>query len=81
MDTVEVYNPESDTWSSVASLVHPRQHLGTAVVNGVIYVAGGYNEYSVEWYNEEGDKWNVLEQVYVNRHHFACLALPVPHCW
>ncbi|XP_068747678.1 kelch-like protein 3 [Montipora capricornis] len=81
LDTVEVYNPESDTWPSVASLVHPRQHLGTAVVNGVIYVAGGSNEYSVEWYNEEGDKWNVLEQVYVNRHHFACLALPVPHCW
>lgn len=81
LGTVEVYDPDNDTWSSIASLVHPRRRFGMAVVNGIIYVAGGYFEHSVEWYDEKNDQWRVYEGVTVNRHDFTCLALPVPHCW
>ena len=81
LGTVEVYDPDNDTWSSIASLIHPRRRFGMAVVNGIIYVAGGYFEHSVEWYDEKNDQWRVYEGVTVNRHDFTCLALPVPHCW
>lgn len=81
LSTVEVYNPERDTWVSAASLVHPRRRFGIAVVNGVLYVAGGYDEDSIEWYDKDHDNWKVLEGTIVNRHDLTCLALPVPHCW
>lgn len=81
LGTVEVYDPDNDTWSSIASLIHPRRRFGMAVVNGIIYVAGGYFEHSIEWYDEKNDQWRVYEGVTVNRHDFTCLALPVPHCW
>ena len=78
---MEVYNPENNTWASVAPLVYPRRRFGIAVVNGVIYVAGGYGEDTMEWYDESNDQWKVIEGVSVNRHDLTCLALPVPQCW
>ncbi len=39
---VDVYDPISDTWSQVASMLEPREAAAGAVLNGKIYVAGGY---------------------------------------
>ena len=50
-------------------------------MNSVIYVAGGYGEDSVEWYDEENNQWRVIVGAAVGRHDLTCLALPVPHCW
>ena len=40
-DSVERYDPLYDEWSNVASLTVPRNRLGVAVVDGVVYAVGG----------------------------------------
>jgi hypothetical protein len=43
LDTVEAYNPSTDTWTSVASMPTARELLGAVVVNGILYAVGGVN--------------------------------------
>ena len=43
LSTVEVYDPKTNTWERVADMPTPRTNAETAVVNGTIYVCGGYN--------------------------------------
>jgi N-acetylneuraminic acid mutarotase len=38
----EVYDPATDTWETKASIPTPRRGLGANVVNGKIYLIGGY---------------------------------------
>ncbi len=41
LPTVEVYNPENNSWKKVADMPTPRSNAGAAVVDGKIYVVGG----------------------------------------
>ncbi|CAC5393671.1 KLHL9_13 [Mytilus coruscus] len=38
---VEQYNPQNNTWKVVSTLPEPRHHLGTAILDGYIYVVAG----------------------------------------
>jgi len=42
IDTVEVYDSKTDTWSSVSSLPKKLNHPGAAEYDGKIYVVGGF---------------------------------------
>jgi N-acetylneuraminic acid mutarotase len=37
----QVYDPETDTWTNATSMPTPRQSLGVAVVNDILYTIGG----------------------------------------
>lgn len=39
---VEVYDPASDLWATVAPLPFPMHHMAAAAVNGQFYILGGY---------------------------------------
>jgi N-acetylneuraminic acid mutarotase len=41
--TLEVYNPVDDTWSAKASLPAPRHSMASGVIDGKLYLAGGFN--------------------------------------
>ena len=41
LDTVEVYDPDTDTWAAVAPMPTARDGLAAAVVNGKPYALGG----------------------------------------
>ena len=43
LSTVEVYDPQTNTWQRVADMPTLRHGAKAAVVNGIIYVFGGYN--------------------------------------
>ena len=43
LDTVEVYDPETDTWEAKANMSTARMDLTSVVVNGKIYCIGGEN--------------------------------------
>jgi len=43
ISTVEVYDPQINTWQRVAEMPTPRSIAQAAVVDGIIYVFGGYN--------------------------------------
>ena len=40
--SVEVYDPESNTWTTATPLPEGRHHAGIAVLNGKLYVIGGF---------------------------------------
>ena len=69
LSTVEVYDPEMNTWQKIADMPTPRADAGTAVIDGTIYVFGGYNGLdnrgenfkfldTVEAYNPQSDTWD-----------------------
>jgi hypothetical protein len=41
MAMVDVYDPAADAWTALADMPTPRDHLGVAVVDGVLYAVGG----------------------------------------
>jgi RNA polymerase sigma factor (sigma-70 family) len=60
LSTVEEYDPATDTWTTKADMPTPRLSLATAVVDGRIYVIGGWNNAelsSVEVYDPATDTW------------------------
>ncbi len=63
----EMYDPESNQWTSLAPLLTPRDHLTVSSVNGKIYAIGGrinvdYNQnLNVnEAFNPETNTWSTL---------------------
>lgn len=44
-DTLEVYDPGTDTWTSMSPMPTPRYGPGTGVIDGRLYAAGGLNSY------------------------------------
>jgi Kelch motif len=44
LDSVEVYDPKSDTWTTAPSLNDPRVDLSMAVLSNGVYVTGGEND-------------------------------------
>jgi len=59
---VEVYDPETDTWTRRASKPVPVRNIGAAVLEGLIYVPGGYDALDravevVEVYDPQADTW------------------------
>lgn len=69
IDRIDVYDPSTDSWTigGAASLQARRTHLGSPspVVDGKIYVIGGWNGYSaqssVEQYDPGTDTWTYVE--------------------
>ncbi len=48
-DIVEVYDPATDVWRTVAPLPIPIHHAAAAVVDGRLFVVGGYTGGRVRW--------------------------------
>ena len=68
LSIVEVYDPKTNRWRRVADMPTPRTSAEAVVVNGIIYVCGGYNGVDnrlknmkfldiVEAYNPQNDTW------------------------
>ena len=64
LNVVEVYDPQTDTWSRTQDMSTPRRYLGTGVVDDKIYAIGGENLFEepqrldlVEVYDPVNDIW------------------------
>jgi N-acetylneuraminic acid mutarotase len=64
MTTVDVYDPVTDLWTQRASMLYKTVYPGISVVDGRIYVMGGYTDVTsassnalVEEYNPATDTW------------------------
>ena len=64
-NTVEAYDPQTDTWTTKAPIPTPRAFFSTSVVNGIIYAFGGFNSIgtpslgNVEAYDPVEDEWTI----------------------
>lgn len=61
--TVERYNPSTDQWVMVAPLLSPRSGAGAGVLDGILYVCGGFDGQhylnTVEKYDPLTNRWQV----------------------
>ena len=82
LSTVEVYDPKTNSWEQVADMPTSRTKAKTAVVNGTIYVCGGYNGADnrlvnlkfldiVEAYDPQTDTWTRKQGMSVSRVDFG----------
>jgi len=68
LNTVEYYDPKTDTWSTASPLPEQLDHAAAAVYNGTLYVVGGYarEDHTKDGnpsdrlfiYNASTDKWD-----------------------
>jgi N-acetylneuraminic acid mutarotase len=78
IDAVEVYDPESDTWTSMKPMTNPRFGVACAPIKGKIFVFGGaYNRVDkcdlVEEYDPSSDEWSKLSPMDTSRSGSRCL--------
>jgi kelch-like protein 18 len=77
-DSVERYDPASDTWTKVKSMLSRRCRLGVATLNGKLYACGGYDGSSflksVECYDPNSDSWKIIAPMNVKRSRVALTA-------
>lgn len=77
--THEVYDPAADTWTRLAPLPTPRNHLGAAVIGGKIHVVGGrvpgdMELTSHEIYDRAAGSWTVGPPLPTGRSGIAVVA-------
>lgn len=84
VEEVEIYDPETDTWTLGAPMPRPRQMLGAATgADGRIYVVGGVPGLSrgnssdaVDVYDPRTDTWSEGPDLRQARHSHAVVAAP-----
>lgn len=73
IDSVECYNPDSDTWHQVSSMSCKRSGVGVGVMNGILYAVGGCAgnivQNSVEAYDPKTDEWKRITNMSYARKH------------
>lgn len=66
LNTLEVFNPATNTWDSAAPAPVPRHHQAMAAANGKLYLLGGYNSLAFQaeagaWiYDPTTDIWDTI---------------------
>jgi len=67
LNTVEVYDSNSNSWSTVASMPTARDSLAAAVLNGKIYAIGGFSSNTpldtVEVYDPVSNSWTTSSAI------------------
>ncbi|XP_054828233.1 kelch-like protein 23 [Eublepharis macularius] len=62
----DCYDPEQKEWKQKADMMERRMECGSVVMNGFIYVTGGYSSskgsylQNIEKYDPECDKWEIV---------------------
>lgn len=76
LDTLEAYNVDDKTWTSLPHLRLPRSGLGAAFIKGIFYAVGGRNNslwgtYDSDWvdrYSAFTEQWRPCAPMSVPRH-------------
>lgn len=70
-DWVDRYNPIKDEWRPCSPMSVPRNRVGVAVMDDLLYAVGGSegNRYhsSVECYDPESDRWTNIKSMHTQR--------------
>ena len=76
LNTVEVYNPDTDQWCITKPMLCTRSGFGLALLGEEMYAVGGYNGSqclnTMEAYDEKKGKWNLVAEMPLTRRRFGC---------
>ena len=79
LSSVERYDAATNAWEAVAPMESARSASGVAVLEGKLYVAGGYNDdgylSSVERYDPALDAWEAVAPMATARAHLTVAVL------
>lgn len=74
--SVEAYNPETNTWSPVPSMLTPRSNFGIEVIEDRLFVAGGFDGTAttnkVEYYDADTREWLRAHDMGIFRSALSC---------
>ena len=73
-DSVFVYNPQSNTWSTAASLPIVNNHGAAAVANGQLFAFGGVSNRAFV-YNPAGNSWSEVASMNFEHGNTAAVAV------
>jgi N-acetylneuraminic acid mutarotase len=78
LQTLEAYNPATDTWTMRFPMPAARSHLAAAVVDGILYAVGGFDGNgqvaTLEGYDPTTNMWATLPSMPTPRHSPAAAA-------
>ncbi len=91
VDTVDVYDLASDTWTVETRLPTPRYHAGMAIVGDRLYVIGGFRSDGlfdsrqataslIECYDLKAGEWRDVKRYPQEVWEHACVSLYIPRC-
>ena len=70
-DWVDRYNPVTDQWRACSPLSVPRNRVGVAVMDGLLYAVGGSSNSNyhntVEFYDPDHDNWSSIKPMHQKR--------------
>ena len=72
--TAEVYDPSTDTWAAIAPMPVAKEKHTAAVLNGEIYVIGGYST-GVFAYNPDQNSWSTKADLPENTANLKAVSL------
>ena len=79
LDTVEVYDPQADSWQRVASMPQCLYMHAAAAMGGKIYVTGGWNQATLNSasfvYDPQANAWTQLASLGTARRNHASAAV------
>ncbi|KAG7251732.1 hypothetical protein CRUP_030023 [Coryphaenoides rupestris] len=71
--SVETYSPGSHAWLPAPSMVRARSSFGAGVLEGMLYVVGGFDSRGTCSHVERYDEvWRSVCNMTVNRHALSC---------
>jgi N-acetylneuraminic acid mutarotase len=74
LNTVEAYNPATNTWKTKASIPRKRRCSAAGVINGILYIVGGYDGHAMrtlDAYNPTTDSWTTKASMPAERSQLA----------
>lgn len=74
LNTVEAYDPSSNSWSIIKPMWFKRCRLGAVVFQGKIYALGG-NDRWVEAYDPLSNSWSAIQPMWSKRQGLAAVVL------
>lgn len=76
LQSAEAYNPSTNTWHPVSSMLTPRSNFGIGILDDLLFVAGGYNGSTtandVEFYDASTDEWYEAREMEIFRSALKC---------
>uniref|UniRef100_A0A665TGT8 Kelch-like protein 10 n=1 Tax=Echeneis naucrates TaxID=173247 RepID=A0A665TGT8_ECHNA len=73
------YNPQTNTWDSVSSMLTPRSNFGLEVIGDQLYAVGGFNgsttTCNVEYYDATTDVWTAASEMEIYRSALSCCVI------
>uniref|UniRef100_A0A3Q1GD55 Kelch like family member 10 n=1 Tax=Acanthochromis polyacanthus TaxID=80966 RepID=A0A3Q1GD55_9TELE len=77
--TAEAYNPLTNTWTEVSSMINPRSNFGIEVLDRRIFAVGGFtgftNTCKVEYYDITTNEWTEAHDMNISRTGLSCCVI------